>query len=511
MKKRLELGLNRVEGDLEILLDYEDGRISEAWCKGTMYRGFEQLLLGRASMDSLVFTPRICGICGTAHLYAAVLALEDAWNIVPPPLAVMVRNACLMAEEIQSDIRHTMLFFAPDFLDPIYRGNPMEQELLAAFEPFKGHFYLDALRISREALAVVANFGGQWPHSSYMVPGGVVGEADPARIMDSMVSVDRALRWYENEMIGTDLDTWLGVDSLKGLEALLSQERPARSVIGLLTRRCRELDLHKTGRGVNLMLSGGCYRDPDGGGEALRPSGVLEIGQSEPAPMDHLQIAEHVRYSWFRQYKGGLHPWDGETIPHYQPFSDRYTWAKAPRYQGRAVQTGPLAQLAVAGDKLLLDLLNQEGDSAWLRQLARMRRPALTLSSLKKTLENIMISRDGPHFVSPGKDVSDQVQGFGVVEAARGFLGHWIKLRGNRIVRYQIITPTAWNASPRDSEGVPGHWEQSLAGLEVDEASAPVRVGHVVRSHDPCLVCTVHAASPGRREPRWTRKVGGPW
>ena len=83
-------------------------------------------------------------------------------------------------------------------------------------------------------------------------------------------------------------------------------------------------------------------------------------------------------------------------------------------------------------------------------------------------------------------------EGFGMVQAARGSLGHWVKVVDGKIDKYQIVTPTAWNASPKDTEGQHGHWEQSVIGLPIDDADNPVTIGHVVRSHDPCLVCTVH-------------------
>jgi Ni,Fe-hydrogenase I large subunit len=118
----LNLNLNRVEGDLEIGVTLEDGVIVEARTIGTMYRGFEQIMIGRAARDGLVITPRVCGICGTAHLYVAALALEHAWGVTPPPNAVRIRNLCLLAEGLQNDLRQTLLFFAPDFCNPRYEG-----------------------------------------------------------------------------------------------------------------------------------------------------------------------------------------------------------------------------------------------------------------------------------------------------------------------------------------------------------------------------------------------------
>ena len=83
--------------------------------------------------------------------------------------------------------------------------------------------------------------------------------------------------------------------------------------------------------------------------------------------------------------------------------------------------------------------------------------------------------------------------GVGLVEAARGSLGHWATVRGGRITRYQIVAPTTWNFSPRDGAGRPGPLEAALVGLEVGEAGAAApAIQHVVRSFDPCMVCTAH-------------------
>src|SRR5262245_36737699 len=113
--------MNRVEGDVELEVELDGNTIRDARCIGTMYRGFEQILCGRAPTDALVITPRICGICSTSQLYAAVTALESAFGCEVAPNGVRVRNLCLMAEEVQSDARQSFLMFAVDFCNPAYR------------------------------------------------------------------------------------------------------------------------------------------------------------------------------------------------------------------------------------------------------------------------------------------------------------------------------------------------------------------------------------------------------
>ena len=70
-RRILNIPLNRVEGDLELHLEYDGAEVTNSWSSGIMYRGFENMLKGRGPRDGLVLTPRVCGICGTAHLLAA--------------------------------------------------------------------------------------------------------------------------------------------------------------------------------------------------------------------------------------------------------------------------------------------------------------------------------------------------------------------------------------------------------------------------------------------------------
>jgi uptake hydrogenase large subunit len=324
------MDMNRVEGDLEIKIEVDGNTVTDAWCIGTMYRGYEQILVGRDPKDALVITPRICGICSTSQLYADTSALEIAFHSPLAPNGTRIRNLYLMAEEVMSDARHTFLMFAPDFCNPAYRGHALYGEALELFEPpFKGRIARETVHHSKQILGVVIAFGGQWPHATYMMPGGVTCRLTPESLM-------------------ADFFAWLD-----GTEA------HQRSAVGVFTRFGRALGLHQTGRGTPHMLSAGCYYDPERwqppftDRQCLEPAGFYDGQKHQIEPFDQRQIAEHVRYSWFIDYGDGRHPWDGETQPDYQPDGDRYTYAKAPRYHNQVVQLGPLADMVIAGDPLL--------------------------------------------------------------------------------------------------------------------------------------------------------------
>ena len=493
----LELDLNRVEGDLTFQVEVDAGRVVEARCVGATYRGFEQIMIGRAPRDALVITPRICGICSTAHLYAAVLALEDAWGITPPANAIHIRNASLMAEVVQSDLRQSFLFFAPDFCHDRYAGSLARTATVAAFAPFEGWAHRETLRYSRRIIEIVALLAGQWPHSSHMTPGGVTAEATARKIVDGQSLVAEVTRWVEQRLLGGDLDEWLALADADALAEWLAM-RPT-TALALLDQAARYAGLDALGSGSLQMLAFGAFPLPEPAADRshwLTP-GVWCGGDPPVAPLEPARIDEHVRYSWFRPYPGGKHPFAGETVPNYQPASDRYSWAKAPRYGGAVMQTGPLADLLVDGDPLIRSLHRRAGGNAWLRQLARLRRMTHLLRFLRQTFNQLAARRHEPHITLPPRGAERDGRGAGLLTAARGALGHWISIRDGAFDRYQVITPTSWNASPRDSAGTPGHWEQSLIGVPVRDPDDPLEIAHVIRSHDPCLVCTVHFLDAG--------------
>jgi hydrogenase large subunit len=507
----IDVPLNRVEGDLEIRARIDDGVVTEAWAAGTMFRGFETILRGRAAMDGLVITPRICGICGTAHLTAASLALDAVSGAKPPPDAVRVRNASLMTEHFQSDIRHGLLMFAVDFANPAYAKHSLYEQAVRRYQPFAGSSVVAALRSTKKILEVIAILGGQWPHSAYMVPGGVACVPSPMDLLLCRQILEQARLWYESQVLGCTVERWLRVDSASALDAWLDESPAhAESDVGFLLRFGREAGLDKTGAGHGNFLSFGSLPIPEGssvhgagGSPLLMPSGFVHGALAEP--FDQAEIVEHVAHSWFEDYAGGKHPFHGETKP-YATGRDgtKYSWAKAPRYRRKPSETGPLAEALIAGSPLFVDLLAKSGPSTLTRQLARLVRPTTLLAPLETWLKETTGERG--FLLDPGP-IRDG-EGFGTTEASRGALGHWVKVEDGLITHYQVITPTAWHASPRDSENVPGPMEQALVGTRVADPENPVELGHVIRSFDACLVCTVHTIGKDDR-PLGRATVGG--
>jgi hydrogenase large subunit len=188
------------------------------------------------------------------------------------------------------------------------------------------------------------------------------------------------------------------------------------------------------------------------------------------------------------------HPWDSRTVPARRAGGPQYSYAKATRYDDRVVQLGPLADLVVGCDPLITSLFQAQGPNTWLRQFARFHRPVRVLESMRQTVQELSAHLGEPTFEP--SDPKRDGDGCGLINAARGSLGHWVKIRDGTIENYQVITPTTWNGSPRDAAGRRGHWEESFIGLELKDLENPVELYHVVRSHDACLVCTVHFLRP---------------
>ena len=498
-RQTIRMDLNRVEGDMEVRLELEGHTVTDAWCVGTMFRGFEQILVGRDPGDALVIAPRICGICSTSQLYAATSALETAYGAPIAPNGTRIRNLCLMAESVMSDARHTFLMFAPDFCNEAYREHPLYERVVELFEPpFKGRLAAETVEHTKRILAIVIAFGGQWPHSTYMMPGGVTCALDASKLDECSAAIDAYAEWYETAVLGCPCEEWLALETAEDLDAWLEVPAHRDSGAGVFMRFGRAIGLEELGKGTPHLLSSGCYYDPERWQPPFRERPCLLAGGFYDGVRDTIEpfrqesVSEHLRFAKFVDPGVPRHPWESETVPDAEP-SEAYSNAKATRYADHVVQLGPLADLVLAGDPLVTSVLGAHGADTWLRQFTRLHRPVATLETMRATVSELRAELEAPTFV-PSEPQPDG-DGFGAVNAARGSLGHWVRIRDGKIANYQVITPTTWNGSPRDAEGRRGHWEETFVGLEIKDLDNPVEMFHIVRSHDACLVCTVHVAT----------------
>ncbi|MDE7242228.1 nickel-dependent hydrogenase large subunit [Desulfovibrio sp.] len=525
--------LTRIEGHLRIEAEVENGKIKEARCVGTLFRGLEIILKGRNPFDAPHFTQRTCGVCTYSHSLASTRAVEDAINKPIPANATYLRNLVLSMLYLHDHLVHFYALHALDFVDVVnaLQGDPVKaaqiansisnrkvtpddyravQAKLKAFVdsgqlgPFTNAYflgnhpayhlspelnligtadYLAALRVQVKAARAMAVFGAKNPHTQFTVPGGVTnyGALTAERIKEFTDLYKETLAFIEDYYI-------------PDLLAIASQYKECATYGG--TR--------------NFMAFGefpdpGCERDL--AKRWLRPGVILDRKIGKVRDMDPNKIAEGVAHSWYEGDKA-RHPYEGETVPYFTKMGDKdkYSWLKAPRYDGIAVETGPLAQVLVSYaqehrtikpmvDKVLGAL--QIGPEALFSTLGRTAARGIEALAVGQQVETWI--KQYEHNITKDQQIVENYEppksarGVGFVNAPRGGLSHWIVTDDDaRIANFQLVVPTTWNLSPRDAKNVPSACEEALVGTPVADPARPVEILRVVHSFDPCIACAVH-------------------
>ena len=479
---RLVVGpFNRVEGDLEIKLDVENGAVTAAYVNSPLYRGFEQILLGKAPADALVYVPRICGICSVSQSLAAATALASAQGLTPPENGARMQNLILAAENVADHLTHFYMFFMPDFAQSSYAGEPWF-EAAARFRAMGGPAQREFIPARAAFLHIMGLAAGRWPHTLSLQPGGTaraIGRAEQARLTGIVLGLRRFL---EATLFGDTLESVAALSSRAALNEWAAASGPRQSDFGKFLAFSEALGLEAVGRATDVFMSCGAYAL---NGAPAFARGVYSGGAVRG--LDPSAITEDHTSSWLVRPELPSPPSRGLTVPDADA-PGGYSWCKAPRLGGAVVETGALARQLVDGHPLLRDLV-ASGGNVRARVAARLIEVARLIPLMERWIWEI----------APGEPfcvhapIPDEAKGVGLVEASRGSLGHWLEIRKGRIFNYQIVAPTTWNFSPRDGAGQPGACEQALVGAAVRAGeTAPVAVQHIVRSFDPCMVCTVH-------------------
>lgn len=488
MKTKILLDpLTRIEGHLSIEAVVDDGKVVEAHSAGTLYRGFEQILAGREPLDAVQITQRICGVCPTAHAVASSQCLDNALGIMPPDNGRIIRNLIYGANLIQSHILHFYHLAALDYVrgpqfPPFVPRFEADYRLPAATSQKMVDHYIQALHIRLKAHEMSAVFSGKMPHCASVVPGGVT--VTPA--------VDKVTTFL-----------W----RLKELKSFIDDVY----VPDVLTVAEVYRDYCSIGAGCRNLLSYGAY-DLDNEPAVEKRKRMFPMGRIVAGRLQNVdpgRIAEDVQYAWYESAAAGAAPAPSKP--------GAYSWIKAPRYDGGVYEVGPLARAMVATasganpgltkaiDAALthLSLERKHLYSVMGRHLARALEAQAIAAAMSEWV--LQIKLDDP--VAAPHKMPEEASGFGLWDASRGALGHWITIKGRKIARYQIVVPTTWNASPRDSKQQPGPIEQALTGVEVADEKNPFALARIVRSFDPCLACAVHLVTPNGKNLQ-TLKVG---
>ncbi|OMH32096.1 nickel-dependent hydrogenase large subunit [Motiliproteus sp. MSK22-1] len=481
MVRKITLGpVNRVEGELEVQLELSQGRIEAAYVKSTLYRGFENLLTGKNPMDALAITPRICGICSVSQSVASARAIADLAQVQMPANGERVTNIILATEVVTDLLTHFYLFFMPDFSDSAYNAESWSKLAAQRFTAIQGERHSAMLKARAEFLHIMGILAGKWPHSLVFQPGGVSKTVTLSEQLKLKGIVTGFRAFLESVLFGDRLENIGALDSVNALNRWQQEHAEERSDFALFLAISESLDLQKAGSSYNHFLA---YPAFNVAGTEVYSGGTYIDNQRKS--VDTKQISEHLDSAWL--IGDQQHPSEGLTEP-YAEKQDAYTWCKAPRYEGKAIETGSIARQFLAKDALASELVNASGSNIHNRIVLRL----MELAKLVIQIENwIGQIKPAEAFCNQTK-LPKKGQGVGLSEAARGALGHWLSVENGIISNYQLIAPTSWNFSPRDNQGQPGPLEYALKGLEYDSPQGKLMMQHIIRSFDPCMVCTVH-------------------
>ncbi|UEO00696.1 nickel-dependent hydrogenase large subunit [Acidiferrobacter thiooxydans] len=567
--------VTRIEGHLrcEVNID-QDKVIRNAVSSGTMWRGLEVILKGRDPRDAWAFTERVCGVCTGTHALTSVRAVEDSLGIEIPENANIIRNMMQLTLWTQDHLVHFYHLHALDWVDVIdaLKADPKATSALAQsispwpnsspgyyrevqtrlrrfvdsgqLGPFRNGYwgnpayklpaeanlmatahYLEALDFQREIVKIHTVFGGKNPHPNWLV-GGV-----PCAInLNGPLAAGAPVNMVQLELVSSIIDRTIAfIDQvyLPDLVAIAGYYKDWRYGGGL--------------SGHNV-LSYGDFPDRANDYETslLVPRGAIvngDLGAVQDVDLrDPAQIQEFVDHSWYSYPNEavGLHPWVGITDPDFRlgpktkgtktdirelDESAKYSFIKAPRWRGHAMEVGPLSRFTIGYargipefkepvDKLLSDLslpfaalfttLGRTAarglEASWAAHKLRYFHDRLMGNLKAGDLATANVAKWEP------TTWPRESKGVGFAEAPRGALGHWVHIREGRIEAYQMVVPTTWNGSPRDPRGNIGAFEAALLNTPLADPAQPVEILRTLHSFDPCLACSTHVMGPDGRD-----------
>jgi hydrogenase large subunit len=566
----------RIEGHLRIEVNVDKQNvIRNAVSTGTMWRGLEVILKGRDPRDAWAFTERICGVCTGVHALTSVRAVEDALQIKIPKNANTIRNLMHATLYAQDHLVHFYHLHALDWVDVVsaLKADPKKtSEIQQSISPWPksspayfrdvqnrlkkfvesgqlgifanaywGHpayklppevnllattHYLEALDFQKDIVKIQTIFGGKNPHPNWLVGGvpspinvdgaGAVGAVNMAYLNMVGDICDRTIEFIDQVYIPDllavagfykDWAQWGG--GLSGKNVLAYGEFPEKP---------------NDYSNASLGLPSGVILDGD-------LSKVYDVDLKDPG-----QIQEWVTHSWYKyaQEENGLHPFDGVTEPNFVlgketkgskaeikeiDESAKYSWVKAPRWKGHAVEVGPLARYIVAYARGRKDIKEQVDGalkaldvpiaalfSTLGRTAARGLECQWAAHKMKAYYNELIANIKAGDLATANVEKWEpatwpaEAKGAGPCEAPRGALGHWIKIKGGKIDAYQCVVPTTWNGGPRDAKGQIGAFEAALMNTPMAKPEQPVEILRTIHSFDPCLACATHVMGPEGEE-----------
>ena len=556
--------ITRIEGHLRVEMEVNaQGIVEDAWVSGGCYRGMEHVVEHRTPEDAAHIVQRICGVCPVSHAHASSIAAEKAYGITIPNNARIIRNLLEGAQFLHSHILWLYNLAALDYVNPlaslsadidgtyelarqlgastnsdfaavasrlakfaengqlsIFSGNWFDADDGTAYKlPAEANLlltthYLEALQMQSKASEIAALLGGKMPHVMTLMPGGT-----------AFVPTDQKLD--DLKMLIKDLKAWVDDTVVQDTLALAQ-------FYG---------DATKFGKGCGRYIAWGVFEGPlfpyendyvKQMANRYLPSGVLDekLNLTEP---DESKIREYVGHSWYKgseTYQSPYFVTDGEFTGYYKEegandknpgtIMDRYSWVKAPNYDGKPMEAGAFSRILAAykrGNSRIVGMVDD-----------MLKATGLSLSDMQSTLGRVAVRQvetvyiaelmeqwcdelieavkggDSAYFEAP-KIVTGAGTGFW--EAPRGALYHSEKVTNGKIDGYQIIIPSTWNLAPRNEAGENGPLEQALIGTPIGTIDKPINALRTVHSFDPCTACAVHVSQPATGKHFET--VTSPW
>jgi Ni,Fe-hydrogenase I large subunit len=554
--------VTRIEGHLRIEVEVQGGQVTDAWSSGTMFRGIERIVHGRDPRDAWVFAQRICGVCTTVHALASVRASESALGMTIPDNARLIRDLMAGTLMVHDHVVHFYHLHALDWIDvtAALKADPAATSRLAeSISPWpnSSRNYFKSVQDRLKAFVNTGQMGifanGFWGHPAYTLPPEVnlLGVAHYLEALDwqrDFVRIHAILGGKnphpQSYLVGgmatalnLDNESTVNMDRLDQLAQIIKRGQDFVSQVyvpDVLAIGGHYKQWTAYGKGIgNYMAYGDYPTDTQNDPATFWLPGGLILGRdlSTVLSVDHNKVAEYVTHSWYDYQEGNdtsLHPYKGETNPHFtgpQPpyeflnTDEKYSWIKSPRYDDHAVEVGPLARMLIgyakgkpyikdAVDGVLTQLNAQPSMlfSTIGRVAARAIEANLMVHKLSEWLAALQENMGRGNYTihdTAHWDPStwpEEGWGWGFHEAPRGSLAHWIHIKDGKIDNYQAVVPSTWNAGPRDAKGQRGAYEAALIGTPVADPARPLEVLRTVHSFDPCLACAVHIVDPKGRE-----------
>ncbi|MGO9866209.1 MAG: nickel-dependent hydrogenase large subunit, partial [Rhodomicrobium sp.] len=549
--------------------------IRNAVSTGTMWRGLEVILKGRDPRDAWAFTQRICGVCTGTHALTSVRTVEDALKIDIPENANTIRNIMQLTLQTHDHLVHFYHLHALDWVNPVtaLKADPNAtselQKKVSPHHPKSSPGYFRDVQNRLKKFVESGQLGpfrnGYWTNPAYLLPpeANLMAVTHYLEALDFQTHIMRIRTVFggkdphPNWLVG-GVPCAINVDGV-GAVGAINMERLnfVRSIINESIEFVENVyipDLLAIASFYKGWLYGGglssksvmAYGDiPDHANDyspsnLLMPSGAIINGNLKEVHhvdlRDPNQIQEFVPHSWYKyaDEKKGLHPWDGVTEPAYGLGANakgtrtnileidegaKYSWIKAPRWKGHAMEVGPLARYIVgyaSGNKeiteqisLVLKTLDVPVDALFStlgRTAARGLECQWSVHKMSYFMDKLIANVKAGDTATANverwepKSWPSEAKGVGFTEAPRGALAHWIKIKDTKIDNYQCVVPTTWNGSPRDNEGNIGAFEASLMNTKVERPEEPVEILRTLHSFDPCLACSTHVMSEDGRE-----------